>query len=116
MISIEDRKGLVIAAVFGQFTIDDYKRFEEAVSFHIKFDGHVDLLMDLRDMTGFTLDVAWEELKFNRAHPNDFRRVGIVTQSQWVAWSAWLSRAFVNAEVEVFESFELASDWVGSAS
>lgn len=116
MISIEDRKEQVIAAVFGQFTLEDYKRFEETICFHIKFDGRVDLLMDLRDMTGFSLDVAWEEVKFNRAHPNDFRRIGIVTQNQWVAWSAWLSRSFVNAEVEVFESFELASDWVSATS
>jgi hypothetical protein len=27
----------------------------------------------------------------------------VITDSQWVAWSAWLEQLFVNADVTVFE-------------
>ena len=29
-------------------------------------------------------------------------RIAVVTDSQWVTWSAWLSQTFVKADVEVF--------------
>ena len=74
--------------------------------------GPVDLLFDLRQMAGFTLDVAWEEIKFSRQHANDFRRVAVVTDSQWVTWSAWLSQTFVEADVEVFDTAAAASEWL----
>ena len=59
-----------------------------------------------------TLDVAWEEIKFSRAHANDFKRVAVVTTSQWVTWSAWLSQTFVNADVEVFANAFEAKAWL----
>ena len=63
-------------------------------------------------MAGLTLDVMWEEIKFSRQHANDFRRVAVVTDSQWVTWSAWLSQTFVEADVEVFDTAAAASEWL----
>ncbi len=112
MIVIEHKQGLVSVAVFGEFTLVDYKEFEEVVNFKVKFEGPVDLYFDLSQMAGLTLDVAWEEVKFSRAHANDFKRVAVVTDSQWVTWSAWISQAFVNADVEVFDNAEEAKSWL----
>jgi hypothetical protein len=75
-------------------------------------DGSHDLLFDLAEMSGFTVDMAWEEIKFSRLHGGDFRRVAVVTDSQWVAWSAWLEKAFVQAELRVFEDAAAARDWL----
>ena len=86
--------------------------FEEVVNFKVKFEGPVDLYFDLSQMAGLTLDVAWEEVKFSRAHANDFKRVAVVTDSQWVTWSAWISQTFVNADVEVFDDADEAKGWL----
>lgn len=114
MIVIDHQPNRVNAAVFGEFTLADYKEFEEVVNYKVKFEGAVDLYFDLTQMAGLTLDVAWEELKFSRAHANDFNRVAVVTDSQWVTWSAWLSQTFVAADVEVFDNTDEAQAWLAA--
>lgn len=116
MIVIDHQPARVNAAVFGEFTLADYKEFEEVVNYTVKFEGPVDLFFDLSKMASLTLDVAWEEIRFSRAHANDFNRVAVVTDSQWVTWSAWLSQTFVNADVEVFDSADQAQAWLAEAA
>ena len=114
MITTDQKESRVNLTVFGEFTLADYKEFEEVVNYKVKFEGPVDLFFDLSQMADLTLDVAWEEIKFSRAHANDFKRVAVVTDSQWVVWSAWLSQTFVNADVEVFTSADEAGAWLAS--
>ena len=112
MIVIDHKPHRVSVSVFGEFTLSDYKEFEEVVNYKVKFEGPVDLYFDLSRMADLTIDVAWEEIKFSRQHANDFRRVAVVTDSQWVTWSAWLSQTFVEADVEVFDTAAAASEWL----
>ena len=112
MIVIDHQPQRVSVSVFGEFTLADYREFEEIVNYKVRFEGPVDLLFDLSKMARLTLDVAWEEVKFSRAHVNDFNRVAVVTESQWVTWSAWLSQTFVNADVAVFGDLQQALAWL----
>ncbi|MDO9219587.1 MAG: STAS/SEC14 domain-containing protein [Thiobacillus sp.] len=112
MISLDVKNNLISVSVMGQFTLDDYREFEQAVCYGIQFQGTVDLLFDLRDMLSYSLDVAWEELKFSREHKNDFGRVAILTDDQWMAWSMWLNRSFMSAEIRLFDDLEMAQAWV----
>ena len=114
MIVIDHQANRVGVAVFGEFTLADYKEFEEVVNYHIQFEGTVDLLFDLRQMVGFTLDVAWEEIKFSRQHAGDFRRIAVLTEDQWLTWSAWVSQLFVTAEVKVFDDEDEARAWLAA--
>ncbi|MBK7665610.1 MAG: STAS/SEC14 domain-containing protein [Sterolibacteriaceae bacterium] len=116
MIVTDHKPNLVTVAVFGEFTLADYKEFEEQVNFKVKFEGPTSLLFDLREMANFTLDVAWEEIKFSRAHAHDFRRIAVLTGSQWIRWSAWLTQATVDAELRVFDEEAEALDWLGEAA
>ncbi|MEJ5209822.1 MAG: STAS/SEC14 domain-containing protein [Burkholderiales bacterium] len=113
MISVSVNKNVVILSVLGEFTLDDFRQFEEHVLYASKL-GPVNLLIDLRDMVGYTLDVVWEEIRFSRAHQYDFDKVAVVTDNQWVAWSAWLQRLFVDADIEVFEDYDEAMAWVAA--
>ena len=114
MIVVDQKPQRVSVSVFGEFTLADYKEFEEVVNFKVRFEGPVDLYFDLSQMADLTIDVAWEEIKFSRAHPDDFKRVAVVTDSQWVTWSAWLSQTFVSADVEVFDNADEATSWLDS--
>jgi hypothetical protein len=116
MIVTDHKSNLVTLAVIGEFTLADYKEFEELVNFTLKFEGPVDLLFDLREMAKFTLDVAWEEIKFSRAHSHDFRRIAVLTGSQWVRWSAWLTQTTVDADLRVFDEEADARNWLGEAA
>jgi len=56
-------------------------------------------LVTVAEMADFTIDMAWEEIKFSRTHGGDFRRIAVVTNSQWVAWGTWLEQLFVSADL-----------------
>lgn len=102
---------LVSAAVLGEFTLKDFEELESAVEHALKFQGRTNLLVDLRDMASFTLDVAWEEIRFTRQHARDFERFALVAGSEWQEWSAWLTRLFTEADMQVFEEYEPALAW-----
>ena len=112
MITIEQTENLVNAAVIGEFTIADLKEFEDQSLYKLDFPGKLNLLFDLRAMVGFTIDVAWEEIKFfGRNHNHDFTKIAVVTDNQWLTWQAWLSRLFIDAEIVVFTDYEEAKAW-----
>lgn len=116
MITVDHSVQRVNLAVMGEFTLDDFTEFEEYLIANDLFDGSHSLLFDLREMAGFTIDMAVEEIKFSRIHGGDFRRIAVVTDSQWVTWSAWLETLFVNAELRVFADRDEACAWLAEAN
>lgn len=115
MITIQQTANLVNVAVLGEFTLADFKQFEEQALYKLSTPGEVDLLFDLRDMIGYTLDVAWEEIKFfSREHQHDFSKIAVVTDNQWQTWQAWLSRLFVDADIRAFADYAEAKAWVSA--
>ena len=112
MIKLDVKNNQIAVSVLGQFTLEDYREFEQAVSYGIQFQGAVNVLFDLRDMLSYSVDVAWEELKFSREHKNDFGRIAILTGDQWVAWSMWVNRLFMSADIRLFDDLERAQEWV----
>ena len=113
MITIEQTPNLVNVAVMGEFTLADFKAFEEQSLYKLQSPGTVNLLFDLRAMIDYTVDVAWEEIKFfSREHNHDFSKIAVVTDDQWLTWQAWLSRLFVDAEICVFTDYAEAQAWV----
>ena len=114
MIAIDYKENLLSIVVLGEFSLADFKEFEDLVRSKTQSEGRLNVLFDLRQMADFTLDVAWEEIQFSRQHPHDFRRVAVLTDSQWVTWSAWLSQAFVDADLVVFADEAEARAWLES--
>ena len=112
MISIEEAGNLINVAVFGEFTLADYKEFEEQVLYKSRVSGSVNVLFDWRDMLSYTVDVAWEDIKFIRKHGGEFNRIAIITENQWQAWGAWVSNLFVDADIRVFSNYDDAKAWV----
>jgi hypothetical protein len=112
MISLNVKGNQIAVTVMGQFALADYQEFEQAVNYGIRFQGTVNLLFDLRDMLSYSVDVAWEELKFSREHKTDFGRIAILTGDEWVAWSMWVNRMFMSADIHLFDDLDMAQDWV----
>jgi hypothetical protein len=112
MIAIDHKENLITVNVLGEFTLADFKEFEELVIYKTKFTGPIRLLFDLREMIGFTVDMAWEEVRFSREHGGDFDRIAVVTDSQWLAWSAWLQQLFVRADLRVFSDETEGRNWI----
>lgn len=115
MITLQQTDQLLNIAVLGEFTLADFKQFEENALYKLKSPGEIDLLLDLRGMLNYTADVAWQEIKFfGQEHNHDFNRIAVVTSDQWITWQTWLSRLFVDADIRVFENYTDAQDWIGA--
>ncbi|MFA6920627.1 MAG: STAS/SEC14 domain-containing protein [Gallionella sp.] len=113
MITIEQTENLVNVAVMGEFTLADFKEFEEQSLYKLKSPGELDLLFDLRAMVNYSIDVAWEDIKFfKREHDHDFSKIAIVTDNQWITWQAWISRTFLDADIRAFSNYEEAKTWI----
>ena len=112
MITIEETENLISIAVFGEFTLADYREFEDKVLRKAGPGGKVNVLFDWRDMLSYTIDVAWEDIKFVREHGSEFNRIAIITENQWRAWAAWVSNLFVNADIRVFRDYVEATAWL----
>jgi len=114
MIVISEKQDLLEVHVYGELTLSDYRSFEEAVGRELKSAPKIKLLLDLTQMTGYTLDVAWEEIKFTRAHAHDFQRIAIVSDTQLAPWLSWVSAAFSDAETSILDNRDLAIAWLNA--
>lgn len=115
MITIEQTPNMLSIAVLGEFTLVDFRQFEEQALYMLKSPGVVNLLFDLRDMISYTVDVAWEEIKFFKyEHQHNFSKIAVITDDQWITWQAWLSRMFLDADICVFTDYEKAKAWAAT--
>lgn len=112
MIIIEQENDLLKVHIYSDMTLDDFREFENAVTDELKQYDHVNLLLDLSSMTGFSLDVVLEELRFNKQHSHDYQKIAVITENQWVTWASWLATAFVTAEARQFDDVESANAWL----
>jgi hypothetical protein len=112
MIVIEDLEDILKVHVYAEFTLDDFREFEDAVTDELREYEHVNVLFDLTNMERFSMDMALEELKFNKQHARDYERIAVVTDNQWHAWVGWLAGAFVDAEVQQFDDLDSAGTWL----
>ena len=112
MIVVNENRDLLEMHVYGELTLADYRDFEEAVGRELKTAPKIKLLVDLANMTGYTLDVVWEEVRFTRAHAHDFRRIAIISESQWAPWLSWMNAAFSDAEARIFDNSGEALAWL----
>lgn len=112
MIAIDHQDKLVTVTVLGEFTLADFKEFEHLLDTEVPFGGPLNLFFDLREMVNFTVDMVLEEIKFSRAHGTEFSRIAVLTNSSWVAWTAWLEQVFVAADLRVFGDEAEARAWL----
>jgi hypothetical protein len=115
MIGISEEQDLLRIHVLNEFTVDDFREFENAVTGELKSNPKIRLLMDLSNMSGFTVDMAWEDVKFTRAHSQAFRRIAIVCSSDWNRWLGWVTAAFTDAETQIFDDLDEAEGWLAAA-
>jgi len=112
MITIEHQDQLLRASVFGELTLEDFGRFERAIGRELDRHAGINLLLDLNAMSGFTVDVVWEELQFNHQHVGDYRKIAVITNDQWLVWTSWLAGVFIQADVQQFPDAGSAKLWL----
>lgn len=112
MISIREQEYGLDVALYNEFTLGDFKLLEQALLKRAEEHGKPDVLLNLLGMQDFTLDMALEEVRFMRAHENDFGRFAIVAEDGWIKLAAHLSGLLTHIPAQYFESEEEAQAWL----
>ena len=99
-------------ALFNEFTLADFKLFEEALLKRSIEIGHPHVLLNLSELKDFTLDMALEELRFARAHAKDFGRVAVVVSDVWIKLAAHLAGLVTHGHSQYFDNVEAAQAWL----
>lgn len=114
MITIQHEGRLSVIGIFARLELADFRKIEDEIQRQLDAVGKIDLLVDLRGMAGYTLDVAPEDIRFVREHARDIGRIAILSEKDSVIWAALLARLFVRAEIQVFDSESGARDWLAA--
>jgi hypothetical protein len=115
MIVVDEDRNVLKISVHGRLSLEDFKEIEQNISDELREYPRVDLLVDLANMSGFSIDVALEDIRFNREHARDFRRIAVVTSDQWMTWLSWLSGRFTDADVQAFPDEASALSWLAES-
>lgn len=114
--TVEQGPDILKATAVGELTLTDYQQLETAIN-EVHAGGEpVQLRLDLTQMVGFTIDAAWEDLRFMGKHGQDLGHVAVVTTDQWMTWASWINAAFTDAEVRIFEDATAADAWLTEVS
>jgi hypothetical protein len=115
MISIREQEYGLDVALFNEFTLADFKLFEQALLKRVSELGSPGVLLDLSELKDFTLDMALEELRFVRAHEKDFGKIAVVVSDVWIKLAAHLAGLLSHGHSQYFSKADAARAWLHDA-
>ncbi len=98
----------------GKLTHEDYEIINPLVDSAMEAirDARVKVLFDASELEGWELRAAWDDFKFGLKHGNEFEKIAIYGNQQWLEKTAKIASWFVSGEVRYFENLGEAFDWL----
>ncbi|MDF7676116.1 STAS/SEC14 domain-containing protein [Neisseriaceae bacterium ESL0693] len=112
MISIREQSYGLNVVLYNEFTLDDFCLLEQALLQSSQHVHRPDLLLDLSLMTDFTIDMAFEQLRFLRQHADDFGRTAIVVNDIWIQLGARIGNLLTLQHARYFSDNANAQKWL----
>ena len=112
MISIREQSYGLNVALYNEFTIEDFRELEQAILQAVGRVHRPDLLLDLSMLKDFTIDMAWEQLKFVNAHDKDFGRIAVVVDDIWIKFATHISDLLTRTHPKYFDTAAGAQAWL----
>jgi hypothetical protein len=69
-------------------------------------------LIDGTELDGWEPRAAWDDFKIGLKHGNEFEKIAIYGNKNWLKLTAKIGSWFVSGEVEYFDNYESALSWV----
>jgi len=101
-------------SMMGKLTHEDYKIFVPIIDKALKeLKGmEVDLLVDMRQFTGWELLAGWDDLKFGVKYRNAFDKMAIVGNKKWEEISVNMMKHLMKGKAKFFKEREKALQWL----
>jgi hypothetical protein len=117
-ISIErsnDEVFLKIKAL-GKLTHEDYKVITPMINSALSEvkQSHVKVFFDGTELDGWDLRAAWDDFKIGLSHRNEFFKIAIYGNKNWLAISSEIGSWFISGETKYFEKQRDALAWLNA--
>ena len=98
----------------GELTAKDYEPVVSLLENKIRNFGKINLYCEIEGLDDVETGAIWKDLKFDLKHLNDFEKVAMVGDKQWLEWSSKFAKPFTSAEVRYFDETEKAKamEWI----
>ncbi|WP_207426094.1 STAS/SEC14 domain-containing protein [Pedobacter sp. SYSU D00535] len=104
----EHQEDTMAVMVTGKLQRADYDSLLPELEQKLQRYGKVNLYWEMKDFEGWDVSGAWQDLKLNVKHANDFRRVAMVGDKHWEQQLTSLMKPFSKAEIKFFDMSEAA--------
>ncbi len=72
----------------------------------------IEVLIDATDFEGWSLEAAWDDLKFGMKHKDEFRKIAFVGNKKYEEYGIKISNWFLSGEMQYFEDVNAAKEWI----
>lgn len=113
----EQASGTVVTLVFkDMLKKEDYDHFVPQIEKIMESRDKINLLIVLKNFTGWTAGALWEDTKFGFRHFDDIERLAVVGNTIWQKAMTGFVRPFTRATVKYFDlsDLEQAENWINS--
>ncbi|MFV8781105.1 STAS/SEC14 domain-containing protein [Microbulbifer sp. SA54] len=116
-VSIEragDERVLLSLHARGKLEHQDYETFVPMLESAIAGMEHpkVDVLFDMRELEGWEIRAAWDDLKLGIKHGRQFNRVAMIGSKYWQEAAAKIGSWFIGGEARLFDEPAEALAWL----
>ena len=98
----------------GKLQHEDYETLVPMLESAIKGMDHpkVDVLFDMRELDGWKIRAAWDDLKLGLKLGRQFNKVAMVGNKSWQETAAKIGSWFIGGEARVFDDKAQALAWL----
>lgn len=98
----------------GKLTHEDYEIINPLVDSAMEAvkDAKVKVLFDAMELEGWDLRAAWDDFKFGLKHNNEFEKIAIYGNKEWLEKSAKVASWFMSGEIKYFDNLGDAFEWL----
>ena len=113
--NLNENKVLTVSAK-GKITKGDYDIILPQMEKLLEKHGKLRFLINLEDIESVEPEAAWEDLKFDRKHMDEYGKIAIVGEKNWEKWGTKISSLFFDPEMKFFykDQKEMAKAWVNN--
>jgi len=104
-------KDILAFKASGKLTDADYKQFLPVLETMIRKKGRVSLYIEVQDFKGWEAKAAWDDLRFDLNHDNDFKRIAIISDKLLVHAATSFVNLFSHIDIRFFNENESEAAW-----
>ncbi len=72
----------------------------------------IEVLIDASNFEGWSLEAAWDDLKFGMKHKDEFTKIAFVGNKKYEEYGIKISNWFLSGEMRYFEDIDAAKEWI----